>query len=456
MKPSESNPRFRQDVPQEMALLDHRDLRDDEFWRAIPAYAQLSRDEFNDYRFQSRNCVTSLRKLQQVIGEKMDPAFYRDVEEGIVRSTMSLRISPYLISLIDWENPYDDPLRIQFLPLGSQMREDHPELRLDSLAEQDDSPVPGLTHRYRDRALFLALDTCPVYCRFCTRSYAVGLDTEDVEKVHFGALTDRWEEVFTYVESRPELEDLVISGGDVANLKAEHIEHIGMRLLDIEHVQRMRFASKAPAIMPQKLINDRPWTDALIRVVEEGRVRGKEVSLHTHFNHPVEITEITRRALEPLVQRGVIIRNQTVLQRRVNDTPNTMQLLVQRLGWLGVKPYYVFVHDMVRGVEDLRTSLQTAIKLEKQVRGLTSGFNTPNFVLDTMGGGGKRNVHAFEVYDRNNGIAVYASPAVRPGDLFFYFDPIDELSPEAQDRWRDPIHRASMLEEAMQRARDCE
>ena len=100
----------------------------------------------------------------------MDPAFYRDVEEGIVRSTMSLRISPYLISLIDWENPYDDPLRIQFLPLGLQMREDHPELRLDSLAEQDDSPVPGLTHRYRDRALFLALDTCPVYCRFCTRS----------------------------------------------------------------------------------------------------------------------------------------------------------------------------------------------------------------------------------------------------------------------------------------------
>jgi len=248
----------------------------------------------------------------------------------------------------------------------------------------------------------------------------------------------------------------VISGGDVANLKAEHIEHIGMRLLDIKHVQRMRFASKAPAIMPQKLITDRPWTDALIRVVEEGRVRGKEVSLHTHFNHPVEITEITREALEPLVQRGVIIRNQTVLQRRVNDTPNTMQLLVQRLGWLGVKPYYVFVHDMVRGVEDLRTSLQTAIKLEKQVRGLTSGFNTPNFVLDTMGGGGKRNVHAHEVYDRNNGIAVYASPAVRPGDLFFYFDPIDELSPEAQDRWRDPIHRASMLDEAMQRARDCE
>lgn len=435
-------------------LLNHRDLRDDDFWRAIPAYAQLNPDEFNDHRFQSRNCITSLRKLQQVIGDRMNSTFYGDVEKGIMRSTMSLRISPYLISLIDWENPYDDPLRIQFLPLASQMREDHPELRLDSLAEQDDSPVPGLTHRYRDRALFLALDSCPVYCRFCTRSYAVGLDTEDIEKMHFGARFERWEQVFSYIESRPELEDIVVSGGDVANLKSDHIEHIGMRLLDIEHVQRMRFASKAPAIMPQKLVTDRSWTDALIRVVEEGRRRCKEVSLHTHFNHPTEITEITRSALMPLVQRGVIVRNQTVLQRRVNDAPETMQLLVQRLGWLGVKPYYVFLHDMVQGVEDLRTDLQTAIDLEKQVRGLTSGFNTPNFVLDTMGGGGKRNIHSFENYDRENGIAVYASPAVRPGELFFYFDPIDELSEDAKARWLDPVLRSEMIEDALRRVRE--
>ena len=157
--------------------LDHRDLRADEFWRVIPAYANLRADEFNDHRFQSRNCVTSLRKLRQVIGDRVDEAFYQDVEEGVAHSTMSLRISPYVISLIDWDTPYSDPLRIQFLPVASRIRADHPELRLDSLGEQEDSPVPGLTHRYRDRALFLALDTCPVYCRFCTRSYAVGLDT---------------------------------------------------------------------------------------------------------------------------------------------------------------------------------------------------------------------------------------------------------------------------------------
>ncbi|MFT5089938.1 MAG: lysine 2,3-aminomutase [Candidatus Latescibacterota bacterium] len=432
--------------------LDHRDLRADEFWRVIPAYANLRADEFNDHRFQSRNCVTSLRKLRQVIGDRVDEAFYQDVEEGVAHSTMSLRISPYVISLIDWDTPYSDPLRIQFLPVASRIRADHPELRLDSLGEQEDSPVPGLTHRYRDRALFLALDTCPVYCRFCTRSYAVGLDTEDVEKVHFGALAERWEQVFAYVESRPELEDIVISGGDVANLRAEHIEHIGMRLLDIDHIQRMRYATKAPAIMPQKMLSDTAWTDAIIRVAEEGRRRCKEVALHTHFNHPNEITETSRLALEPLIMRGIPVRNQLVLQRGVNDTVAVMELLIRRLGWLGIKPYYVFVHDMVRGVEDLRTTLQTAIDLEKQIRGLTAGFNTPAFVLDTMGGGGKRNVHAYEMYDRDNGIAVYASPAVRPGEYFFYFDPLDELSEEAQERWHNPIERAAMLEAALETA----
>ena len=365
---------------------------------------------------------------------------------------MSLRISPYLLSLIDWSEPAEDPLRIQFLPMGSRMRPDHPELALDSLHEQVDSPVPGLTHRYADRALFLTLDTCPVYCRFCTRSYAVGLDTEDVEKVHFGAIAQRWEQVFAYVASRPELEDIVISGGDVANLKAEHIEYIGTRLLDIEHVRRMRYATKAPAIMPQKLVTDREWVDALARVVEAGRKVHKEVALHTHFNHPREITAISGRALDELMERGICVRNQTVLQRGVNDDVNTMQRLVRQLSYLNVHPYYTFVHDMVRGVEELRTTLATAIDLEKAVRGWTAGFNTPAFVLDTMGGGGKRDVHSYEHYDRQTGIAVFTSPIVRPGEFFFYYDPLDALDPLIVQRWSDPAERAAMRQAALEAA----
>jgi lysine 2,3-aminomutase len=426
----------------------HRDLRDDEYWRVIPAYADLRADEFHEHRFQSRNSVTSLKKLREVLGRLVSEAFYRDVEQGLLRSPMSLRISPYLLSLIDWSEPAEDPLRIQFLPMGSRMRPDHPELALDSLHEQVDSPVPGLTHRYADRALFLTLDTCPVYCRFCTRSYAVGLDTEDVEKVHFGAVVQRWEQVFAYIASRPELEDIVISGGDVANLKAEHMEYIGMTLLEMDQIRRLRFATKGPAIMPQKLVTDDDWVDALSRVVEAGRKRCKEVVLHTHFNHPNEITSITGVGLNRLMQRGITMRNQTVLQRGVNDCSETMQLLVRRLSHVNVQPYYVFVHDMVKGVEDLRTPLATALALEKEVRGITAGFNTPTFVLDTMGGGGKRDVHSFEHYDRDNGISVFTSPVVRPGELFFYFDPINSLAAEAQERWQDAKLRAGMLESA--------
>jgi lysine 2,3-aminomutase len=440
--------------PVDANLLRHSDLRQDEFWRKIPAYANLSAQEFHDHRFQSRNSVTSLAKLQHVIGNLADSTFYQDVALGMQRSTMSLRVSPYILSLIDWENPLDDPLRIQFVPVASRLQPDHPELTLDSLNEQVDSPVPGLTHRYFDRALFLALDTCPVYCRFCTRSYAVGMDTEDVEKMHFGVNTERWDQIFAYIASRPELEDIVISGGDMFNLRAEHIEHIGSTLLAMDNIRRMRFATKGPAIMPQKLLTDKAWFEALAQVVEQGRKMHKDVVLHTHFNHPNEITDITRQALNLCKERGMVVRNQSVLQRGVNDDAETMRLLVRRLGYINVQPYYVFLHDMVKGVEDLRTTLGTAIDLEKQVRGATSGFNTPTFVLDTMGGGGKRNVHSYEHYDRQNGIAVFTSPAVKPGEFFFYLDPLYELDSAAAQRWGEVDKRRDMLAAAVQAAGD--
>ncbi len=432
--------------------LSHRVLLDGEFWRSIPCYSGLSAKEFNDHRFQSRNCVTSVGKLKQVLGDLVGQEFYTDMEDGISRSPMSIRISPYILSLINWENPYTDPLRIQFLPLGSAAKKDHPNLHLDALNELEDSPVPGLTHRYSDRALFLALDKCPVYCRFCTRSYAIGLDTEDVEKVHFGAQRERWEEVFVYIENHEEIEDVVVSGGDIANLRGDSISYIGQRLISVPHIQRMRFATKAPAVMPQKLLMDHEWRDSLLQLAVEGRKQGKEVALHTHFNHPNEITALTKAGLEPFIHEGMVVRNQTVLQRNVNDDFDTMQRLIRRLGWVGVKPYYVFLHDMVRGVEDLRTTLQTALDLEKKVRGITAGYNTPNFVLDTMGGGGKRNVHSHEYYDRDTGIAVYTSPSVRPGDHFYYFDPIDTLSPEFQKMWLKEETRRSMIEQSVKKA----
>ena len=431
----------------------HRDLRRDEFWRHIPEYRDVDAETFHSHVFQMRHSVTSVGKLMRALGDLVPAAFYSEVSAGIQWAPMSIRISPYIVSLINWDDPHGDPIRRQFLPLGSQQLPDHPELHLDSLNEQGDSPVPGLTHRYPDRALFLVLNTCPVYCRFCTRSYAVGLDTEEVEKVHLQVNRARWEQALDYIASRPELEDVVVSGGDTYQLKPEQLQYLGDRLLDIDHIRRFRFATKGPAVMPQKILTDTAWVDALTRVVDRGRKMHKEVVLHTHFNHPNEMTGVTEDAMRLLMGRGIIVRNQAVLQRGVNDDAETMKLLIKRLGYVNVQPYYVFFHDLVSGVEDLRTTLSSGLAVEKAVRGVTAGFNMPTFIVDTLGGGGKRDAHSYEYYNPETGLAVYVSPLVRPGEYFFYFDPIDCLSEEMQARWQDGVERAKMKAEALEMAR---
>ena len=440
--------------PVDPSTLRHRDLLEGDFWKRIPAYANVSEAEFLDHKWQMKQTITRVDKLLAALQGLVPASFIEDALKGFASAPMAVRVSPYLLSLIDWSMPYEDPLRRQFIPLGSSILADHPKLRFDSLNEQGDAPVPGLTHRYPDKALFLALDTCPVYCRFCTRSYAVGPDVDqaELEKVSLKANKDRWENIFTYIASRPELEDIVISGGDSYNLREDQISEIGNRLLDIPNVRRMRFATKGPAVMPQKILTDDAWFKALVSVVQRGRTMGKEVVLHTHFNHAAEITDITRRAMNRLHAEGVTVRNQSVLQRGVNDSVEAMQLLVKRLGYVNVQPYYVYVHDLVKGVEELRTTVETAVMLEKSTRGTLAGFNTPTFVVDAPGGGGKRVVHSFEHYDRTTGISVYTAPSVKPGQYFLYFDPLHLLPEAGQMRWKDEAEHSKMVQEALDRA----
>jgi lysine 2,3-aminomutase len=434
--------------PVSPASLAHRELLGGEFWRRIPAYANIGEAEFLDHKWQAKHSITNIGKLLAALEGLVSEGFIADAQRGFERAPMSVRVSPYLLSLIDWSNPERDPLRLQFIPLGSRLLPDHPRLDLDSLHERADMPVPGLTNRYTDKALFLALDTCPVYCRFCTRSYAVGIDTEEVSKFQLKVNADRWQRTFDYIRSRPELEDIVISGGDAFQLRPEQITQIGETLLSIDHIRRMRYATKGPAVMPQKILTDDAWTDALTRVVEQGRKLHKEVVLHTHFNHPREITAITKAAMDKLCERGITVRNQSVLQRQVNDSVDTMTLLIRRLGYVNVHPYYIYMHDLVKGVEDLRTTLETGLTIEQGIRGATAGFNTPTLVVDAPGGGGKRDAHSYEHYDRATGVSVFTAPAVHPGEMYFYFDPIHLLPPEGQARWADPAEHEKMVEEA--------
>lgn len=430
-----------------------RDLLDGPFWHKIPAWEDIDEATFLDHRWQDKHAITSPKKLVAALKDLVTPEFLADIEAGFHRAPMSVRISPYLLSLMDWSDPVADPLRRQFLPIASQLEPNHPMLTLDSLAEQEDSPVPGVTHRYPDKALFLVLDTCPVYCRFCTRSYAVGTDTDEVEKVAFKAKQGRWADAIRYFSERPELEDIVISGGDTYRLKASQVREVGHALLNIPHIRRMRFATKGPAVMPMKLLTDDAWVDALTEIVERGRKLHKDVVVHTHFNNANEITAITERAVGRLVERGIHLRNQTVLQRGVNDTPEAMVKLVKRLAYINVHPYYVFSHDLVMGCEDLRTSLDRAMHLEKRVRGVTAGYNTPTFVVDAPGGGGKRDLHSWEHYDRETGVSVYAAPAVKPGKFFLYFDPLRSLSPKIQADWADPLRQQEMVDAALAAAK---
>ncbi len=439
--------------PVDPSTLVHRQLRGGDFWRAIPAYKDVDEATFLDHRWQSKHSITRPEKLLETLRGVASAEFIADVENGFHRAPMTIRVSPYILSLIDWERPHEDPLRRQFITLGSALRPDHPKLDLDSLHEQEDSPTPGLTHRYPDKALFLALDTCPVYCRFCTRSYAVGTSTDKVEKVSIKANPQRWEAVFEYIASRPELEDIVISGGDSYNLRDDQIAYIGNQLLEIPQIRRMRFATKGPAVMPMKILSDEEWLRALVGVVERGRKLHKDVMLHTHWNHPNEMTEISQRAMNRLIEAGVHVRNQSVLLRGVNDTPAAMTLLIKRMSYLGVHAYYVYQHDLVKGVEDLRTTVDTAIELEKEVRGLTAGFNTPTFVVDAPGGGGKRDVHSFEHDNRETGVSVYRSPNVNREAYYLYFDPIDLLPEAGQRRWADAGEHDAIVAEALAAAK---
>jgi len=429
--------------------LNHRKFQGGAFWQHIPAFKDVTEEEFLDTKWQNKNTIHKIGKLQEFLTDITSEAFIQDAVKGMDEAPMNLRLSPYILSRIDWNDPYNDPLRIQFIPLGASREPDHPRLTLDSLSEQDDSPVSGLVHRYFDKALFLPLDVCPVYCRFCTRSYAIGSDTDSVEKVSFKPVPDNWNKAFAYIASRPEIEDIVISGGDAYMLVPNRIRQIGEMLLNIPHIRRIRFATKGPAVMPMKILTDTEWTEALIDMVDMGRSMGKEVVLHTHFNSANEITKITKDAMDLLFKRGVTVRNQSVMIKGVNDSAEEMIHLVRKLSYMNVQPYYVYQHDMVQGTEEMRTSVAQTQEIERAVRGVTAGFNTPLFVTDAPGGGGKRDVHSYDYYDKVTGISVYRSPSVDADKVYLYFDPISSLPIEGQKLWEDESLHDDLIQNAI-------
>lgn len=301
-----------------------------------------------------------------------------------------------------------------------------------------------------------ATSVCPTYCTYCTRSYAVGADTVSLFKTPLKPSRKRWDDIFAYIESQPQLQDIVISGGDSYYLQPEHIREIGERLIDIPHIRRFRYASKGLAVAPGRLVDpDDGWASAIIDISNKAKEAGKSMALHTHFNHPNEVSWITGMAAQRFHKAGVTVRNQSVLLKGINDNAETMSTLIRRLAdnninpvskspqylpflwavWLTWPPqYYVYICDMVKMNEHRRTTLQTMLDLEAQIRGSIAGFMMPQFVVDLPGGGGKRLAHSYQSYDRESGVSRFVAPAVtdtkamgrgrdKP-EVFEYYDPI--------------------------------
>ncbi|KAK6843295.1 l-lysine -aminomutase [Apiospora arundinis] len=427
----------------------------DEFWRKVPMWEDVSTDEFISWSWTKRNLVehhsrSAPEKLQGTLTSVLPDhvplnrsgsvlqsrdEFISDIFDGIAKSSMSLRITPHAFSRINWQDPRHDPVFRQFIPLGSLMLPNHPKNEIDSLHEKQDQPVEALVHRYPDKALFLPIAVCPTYCAFCTRSWAVGPHTSQVTKEQMLPILKRWEAAFKYIEATPQITDIVVSGGDAYYLTPEQLAFIGERLLKIPNVKKFRIASKGLGVAPNRILdpNDQ-WSDALLWVHRQALKAGKRVALHTHINHPNEISWVTKEASRKLIEGGLTIRNQSVLLRGINDDVETVSKLIRSLAEdLRIQPYYVYQCDMVENVEHLRTPLQTIIDIEAQLRGSIAGFDMPQFIVDLPKGGGKRLAGSFLSYDRSTGVSRYTAPAVTGGGtkvnkVYEYYDPLSPTS----------------------------
>ena len=310
-------------------------------------------------------------------------------EEGVKKtlSTLRMAITPYYLSLIDPENP-NCPVRRQAIPTGAETYQSAADL-LDPLHEDEDSPTPGLTHRYPDRVLMLITDMCSMYCRHCTRRRFAGQKDDE-------SPADKIEKCIEYVERTPTVRDVLLSGGDALMVSDEKLEYIISRLRAIPHVEIIRIGSRTPVVCPQRI------TDDLVNMLKKYH----PIWLNTHFNHPNEVTEESAAACAKLANAGIPLGNQSVLLRGVNDCVNVMKRLVHALVKMRVRPYYIYQCDLSMGLEHFRTPVSKGIEIIEGLRGHTSGYAVPTFVVDAPGGGGKTPVMPQYVVSQSPGKVV--------------------------------------------------
>ncbi len=330
-------------------------------------WEDVSDEDWNDWRWQLKNRVTRLDQLEAKI-PNLTPEERSGVE--LANQKLAMAITPYFFNLIDPDDP-DCPIRQQVIPKIEETKTADWEMS-DPVGEDKTSPVKGIVHRYPDRILFLVTDRCAAYCRYCTRSRLVSNATGYDFRPEF-------EQQIEYVRQHPEIRDVLISGGDPLLLSNSKIDYLLSQLRGIEHVEFLRIGTRIPIFLPQRI------DDELCQILRNYH----PLFISVHANHPTELTSEVKNGLERLADSGIPLGNQSVLLRKVNDDVDTMKVLVQKLLRCRVRPYYLYQCDLISGSSHLRTSVSEGIKIIEGLRGHTSGYAIPQFVIDAPGGGGK-------------------------------------------------------------------
>jgi lysine 2,3-aminomutase len=362
-------------------------------------YPDISDEKWNDWYWQYRNRIRDLAGLDRIINLSSDE------RSAILQHTgpLPVSITPYYASLLEADNPLQ-PLRRTVVMVTDEFRIS-PDESIDPLAEDEDSPVPGLVHRYPDRVLFLVTGSCSVYCRYCTRSRLVG-NRDGHERHNFNC----WNDALRYITDHPEVRDVLLSGGDPLTLSAEKLERLLFRLRRIPHIEILRIGTKVPVVLPQRI------TDSLVRMLKKYH----PLWMSIHFTHPDEITPEVIEACGRLADAGIPLGSQTVLLKGVNDDVETMVRLFQGLLKIRVRPYYLYQCDPVRGTAHFRTSVDKGLEIIAGLRGHTTGYAVPTFVVDAPGGGGKIPLLPNSVVGRQGHDLLLRN---YEGDIYHYPDP---------------------------------
>ena len=390
-----------------------RDYHDISLWKNIED------KDWQDWQWQVENRITTLADLKLVID--LTP----EEEEGMSHCLHNLRmaITPYYASLIDTQNP-DCPIRKQAVPTINELQFGKYDMT-DPLHEDKDSPVPGLTHRYPDRVLMLVTDQCSMYCRHCTRRRLSGACDHSRSREQIDAC-------IAYIRKTPVVRDVILSGGDAFLIDDATIEYILQELRRIEHVEIIRFGTRTPVVMPQRI------TENLCRILKKYH----PVYVNTHFNHPNEITPAAIEACAKLADAGIPLGNQSVLLRGINDCPQVMKHLMQMLLKIRVKPYYIYQCDMSRGIGHFRTPISSGIQIIEYLRGHTSGMAVPTFVVDAPGGGGKIPVMPQYMISQNAGKVILRN---YEGVFTTYTEPGHYVDPDAPCSVCGSYHRETHI-----------